>query len=1211
MVALGGEAGTNKTTLGTPDTYFCTSDGKYVFVEYTTQKNNLFAKIKADLNKCLDTAKTGISYDKISEIIYCHTSSNITPSQDSELKALCEKNGIEFTIIGIDKLAEDLYLFHHGLSRDFLGISLSTDQIQTYADFIKYYNANRMAAPIDFEFLFREEELNNINDSFQKYDIIILSGAAGTGKTRLALHYAKNYADIHKAKMYCIHSNALPIYEDLKLYINNPGNYILFVDDANQLTGLQHIIHYTTKKSEGYNVKIIITVRDYALKKLVNDIREINEFENIIIRQFTDEQIKSLIETSLGITNPDYKERIARIADGNARIAILAGKLACVSHSLDSINDVSQLFDDYYGTFLSDNQLLIDNELCITAGVIAFLEAIHLDHIDAFLPILQEKGISRDCFIEKLYLLHEHEIVDICNDKAVRFSEQCLSNYLLKYVFFDKKLISLSAMVQTCFQKYKERTITSINTLINIFRNEDIFSFVEHEIKALWDELAKENSPYFFDFVKVFYRINPTETLIILQDKIDLEETVNIQVSDIDTEKANNYQSIDNDIIEILCGFANSDDLPTALELLFRYYLKRLDLFAQFCKAIKQFFGIKKDSIRCNYYTQITFFKKLREYSNDLEHEAFVILFLEIAKDFLELHFSPFESGRGHSIIVYQIQLVISEGVREYRKLIWESLLKLCKNKNHIEAVRKILDTYGSMVDEVSYPVLQFDLSYIKAIMESYFPPNELQNCLLAKHLSRIYANTIASCETLFNEYFEGEIFTSYILLKGPDFPEKIDYLKYKESKNQSIEAYVSKCDLKAFKRLIDVCSIIDDIKSHKKWEIAEGLNVAFDAIAENEIYVEAIKYYIEKNTPIDLHPYHLISKLFSLLSEKKVFEMINESEFDQKNFWLYSYYHELPSKMITKKHVRGLCAFLADDSDKNSVSSFRDMDFLKKYTNVDEEVFIKACRIILDKKFYSLVVVNMYFGLMFNHMHNSPQDVIQMFNNDLDLLENIYCTLLSYDSHHDYNGLFLKGIYLVKPSILDKYIEYLINGINGTFRDYRERDQSLFLTEDFLNVYNKIFESLLEKCKFPKLSVSDFLESILLSNSGNQELLKRQDLWIRQCIQRFSNDKLKMYCLFSVISKLSIDRKKEYILYFIENNQSFEDFKAIPLTPTSYGWSGSAIPVYSSWIEFLESLLPNFIGLKWIKHKNLIETKISDLKRKIEFEQIEEILRG
>ena len=87
--------------------------------------------------------------------------------------------------------------------------------------------------------------------------------------------------------------------------------------------------------------------------------------------------------------------------------------------------------------------------------------------------------------------------------------------------------------------------------------------------------------------------------------------------------------------------------------------------------------------------------------------------------------------------------------------------------------------------------------------------------------------------------------------------------------------------------------------------------------------------------------------------------------------------------------------------------------------------------------------------------------------------------------------------------------------------------------------------------------------------------------------------------------------RDREYILLFLENNSLFENFERIPLTPTYWSWSGSAVPMYSAWIEFLESLLPSFIGLKWIKHKNYIETQIDYLKKRIESEQIDEILTG
>lgn len=477
----------------------------------------------------------------------------------------------------------------------------------------------------------------------------------------------------------------------------------------------------------------------------------------------------------------------------------------------------------------------------------------------------------------------------------------------------------------------------------------------------------------------------------------------------------------------------------------------------------------------------------------------------------------------------------------------------------------------------------------------------------------QVFSNINFSCESAFAKYFVGEYFQLYLILKGPDYTEEVGYEECEQLKRKTINQYVSNCNLEMFKKLIDVCNDISEFDDRTSWEVGEGLGIAFDALClQKDCCVDAIKYYIEKDTPSNLHPYRLIDILISLLCDQEVYQIIASKEYSQKNAWLYAYYHELPSELITPKHLQGLYNFLKDTSDRDiTSSSMRDVDFLEKYNVMDKQALIKGSKIILAKMEYSPFIVHIYFDLLFNNYHNTPQEVIQKYNCNLELLEEIYCAMLSHDNHSDYNGQFLKEIYLVRPSILDKYIRYLINKNEGSFSDHQERHRCFFDLDDFIEIYNKIFEQLLENCQFSKMSVPYFLESLLLPTQNEQNLLGRQDEWIRQCIQLFSNDETKMYCLFSVISKLEIERKKEYILLFLENNSLFEDFQRIPLTPTSWSWSGSAVPMYSVWIEFLESLLSNFIGLKWIKHKKYIETQIGYLKERIESEQIDEILRG
>jgi len=716
IMSLGSQAGTKKTTKGTPDTYFLTSGGKYVFTEYTAQQSALFRKIKDDLVKCLDVSKTNIPHDKIAEIIYCHTSSSITPAQDDEVRTLCENVGINLDLIGIDKLAEEMRLFHHDLTRDFLQISLSTGQIQTCDEFVKNYNSNKMSAPLDTEFLFREQELTDIDEAFQKVDVVILSGAAGSGKTRLALHYAQTNAENHKEKLLCLRSNAEPLFEDLRISMNIPGKYFLMIDDANQLSGLKHVIEYTTKKASGYSVKILITVRDYAIDKVKNHIREIASFDTVKVDVFSDEEIKTIVESSLGIKNANYLNRIVKIAEGNARLAVIAGKIACDANRLDSIHDASQLYEDYYWGCLQENQLIIDNKLLISATIVAFLEVIQLEQLDILNPIFESCKMSREDFIENIQTLHEKELMDICHDKVVKFSEQCLSNYLLKCTFYDKKLLSLPLMIRSCYQAHKERTIFSINTMLNVFRNEDLHKFVELEVKHLWDELSKEDVPWFFDFVKVFFRVNPTATLLLLKNKVEAGNAVLLDSKDIDFETGKNHQSVNNDIIEILSGFADMDELSIALDLFFQHYLKRPDLAIDFYHATNRGFGVTRRSFDSDFYTQRILFEKIKEHSNDWKQKSITLLFLEIAKEFLQITFTPSEKGRKkHSITLYTIPLTLSTGVETYRSLIWRALRDVCEMGIYKDRVLKILNSYpGGIVkgDNTKY-VLEFDMPFI------------------------------------------------------------------------------------------------------------------------------------------------------------------------------------------------------------------------------------------------------------------------------------------------------------------------------------------------------------------------------------------------------------------------------------------------------------------------------------------------------------------
>lgn len=768
---------------------------------------------------------------KISEIIYCHTSSNIAPKDDAAFRSMCKIVGIQFSIYGIDQLAQDLYLKHRGIVKEYLHIAIDTNQIESKEDFIKHYDASKLAAPLATQFLFREDALDSIDNLFEKTDVVILTGPAGTGKTRLALQYAETYSQSTGSQLLCIHDNALPIYEDLALYMETPGHYVLVVDDANQLSGLQHVVQYAIKQADGYQVKILITVRDYAVSKVKDQISGITSFEILPISLLLDDQIRQLIKQELGIQNERYLARIARLAEGNARIAMLAGKLASEANRLDSIDDITQLYSVYYSSALVESGLESDTQLLATAGLIAFLRTLHIDYIDPLEAVLEQCQLTKETFIEKLYVLHKLEIVDMCNDKAVRFSEQCLANYILKYVYCDRKIISLRTMIRSCFNVHQERTLSAINTLLGVYHVDELHTFVGKEIKAVWEDLANENDPAFFKYVKAFHPVNPTETLIMMQEIVESEEAVCIPIEELNTDVDKSFRAIKSDILIILGGFA-------------------------------------------------------------------------------------------------------------------------------------------------------------------------------------------------------------------------------------------------------------------------------------------------------------------------------------------------------------------------------------------DANVLIKASRIILSKVRYSRFIPHLYFSLLFNEYRNTPESVVKKYESDLELLEDIYIESISYSQHDDHDGKFLKEIYQTSPTILDKFISKILCSTNRPhFDEYREKSLAFFALNNADQVFDTIVDSLIASAQYALYDVSDFIESIVTPKQNNDELAQKQDQWIRHFIIGNFGDKDKMEYLFYGIAELPTERKVSYIKLLLEHNASYEIFESLPLFPMITSWTNSAVPHLTSRIKYMEQILPNLSGLKFIKHKKRIENIIDGLREEIRQEEIRDIL--
>ena len=116
--------------------------------------------------------------------------------------------------------------------------------------------------------------------------------------------------------------------------------------------------------------------------------------------------------------------------------------------------------------------------------------------------------------VEKLYSL---ELVDWFKNEITKVSDQSLGNYILYYVLFEKRWVSIEGLISIAFPRYKNKAVYALKTIIDIFNSENVARYVENSIIAAWNNAPDEQN---MAYLESFHQVNPDKALRIIKKKI-------------------------------------------------------------------------------------------------------------------------------------------------------------------------------------------------------------------------------------------------------------------------------------------------------------------------------------------------------------------------------------------------------------------------------------------------------------------------------------------------------------------------------------------------------------------------------------------------------------------------------------------------------------------------------------------------------------------
>lgn len=1205
----GMKTGTLKTTIGNPDTYFVRGNGKYVFAVYTTQQNGIYEKIKEDIEKCLDPDKTGVELPYIEEIICCHTSSNLSAGDDQKLHKLCSDQGILLTIYGVDEIAQQIYRNYPVIARDFLGISIDTNQIMSAEEFVKLYDSSETSAPLNTVFQNRVKELDSLKSDIRSNKAVIVHGSAGVGKTRIVLEAVKAVSQENGYRLLCVKSNNLPLYDDLVACTDRQGNYLFFIDDANELSGLNLILAYINRTKPDWQIKVIMTVRDYAKEEVI---QEASKYVNpclFELSRFSDEEIKDFLDVNMQITNGLYVDTIIKIAEGNPRIAYMAGKIAKETQSLAAVHDATQVYEQYYAAVIQ-NKLGDNKNLCLTAGILAVVKAVMLEKLDCLDPILNLGNISREEFTDCIQQLSSMEVVEIHRNKVAAISDQCFANYMLYYEFFAQKRISFSELLAVGFVHFREGVVQSVATLLNLFANDNLRAYIEGEVIKTWDSFKDDNAECLDDFARVFHQFRPEEAFIIADEKIKKIPPEKITDRHIDFEKGT-FKSGE-EILGFLTGYENTPYLETVIELLMEYSQKSENNAIGGFSWLKNHCCFGADANMYDYRAEKVTAEKLLEYTNgNCIAQQFVLAYASYA---LSFKFRPMEPGRGYSIKIYDIKLANSKGVKAYRAACWKIIEKLSQEKSVQSEVTTFIRKYAvSIRDAADASIVADDKPFVLKIVDS---PNcsGLDRALIVRDLQYGWNKYNITYEKE-DDIFQSTEFKLFELLENNRLYSGLEYEDYKKQRKDNLLSYadnMSKDEIPGFIKSVALLAERDETQS--RYFVLEGAEIIIRKVCfDPDAAWIMFKAILTDGADIGFNPDIVLQPLFAKRSSQEIWQTLNEQEFTLKNNWQFGFFQVLPEAQVSAYTYELLIEFLKNESDQNIHSSpYRSLRFLDKFERVDQNIYVTASRIIFEKKAYSKFIVSLYFSPLFLEPEYSPEEVIRKYGSDMDLLRDIYFFTLKNDNAADCQGQFLTSFISLDNSWIDAYAEVVCEKAQGGTTDYDfDKYLSLWQTDDYLKYFDHIFERMSDNNNdLYGWRYADAFRDILGHRENNQVVLERQEKWVLHAVDQYAADD-KIIFLFSAISETGTKLRECAFREFISRNSDYAMFEKIQLDSNS--WFGSTSEIVTdlqSRIEFLESLLPYVHGIKYLQHAKRIRDRIEFWKDQIEREETEAITR-
>ena len=433
---------------------------------------------------------------------------------------------------------------------------------------------------------------------------------------------------------------------------------------------------------------------------------------------------------------------------------------------------------------------------------------------------------------------------------------------------------------------------------------------------------------------------------------------------------------------------------------------------------------------------------------------------------------------------------------------------------------------------------------------------------------------------------------------------------EYKNYRQEQIASYFSSKKNIDEKELISLVDNMlgDPLLSEDYYYINEALTYLIsdlDYYDDKKLFNELIN----SSGNINIQPNVILEKILGNHNYKEKLTDLKNTDDNFKNKWIYFYFDVLPADCIDVSMYEELVNFVKFDIKSNKINYIRNLNFLEKFLIIKPNIYIEISQIILANFSENKDASCFYLENLFDEGLYTPEKLLLLYKDEVEVLYNIYFKLLEEGIIFDYTGEFFIVFLKNNEKFLKKYSDIYIFGKHWNTGNEDGRIERLWKSENFIEYFDLIFDNMLESNirYYDKVS----LASELLSNNNDEEIVeKNQYIWLEHIIKENAN-KEKIVYIFNVICELKEDLRKFSIKVFLNNNCDFETFKKLSLFPGRVAAFGSFVNLYRKRIDYIQSLYPLMEGIEFLEHEEYLINIERNLEREIDKTETDDLYEG